>query len=673
MKFKIALLFFCIIYFQNNFAQCFEIESVLVNSCDNGLQAPNNDEGFNEMVRFKVGNTPLNASNLTVSWSTSNLWLGLIQNSVTAAKVAQLNADIYAAGGCANALKEPVGTILPANSKVLLITSYNMSTTNNSFGSLTETTYIIFQNNPSQSAGHFSNNGAGTQYFSLSFSGACPGTITRSYATSSLVGSAGATVNYSPSGTQTYVNNGCMAPVIPFSVEAGTPIVACPGATISLVGTAQGQQSVSWSAPSGSFSSPNSLTTNYTISGTASGTITLTLTANNSCALPKTDTIIITISSSATPNFPTTTSFCIGGTAPTLSLTSPNGISGTWLPPTVNTSTSANYVFTPNTGQCASNVTLAVTVNPLVTPNFPTASSLCIGGTAPTLSLTSPNGISGTWLPPTVNTSTSANYVFTPNTGQCASNVTLAVTVNPLVTPNFPTASSLCIGGTAPTLSLTSPNGISGTWLPPAVNGSASGNYVFTPTAGQCASNVTYNITISNEITFDISGSCLGGNFVLETLPTVNSFDPSVVNYVWKNSNNDSIGTNNSSFNVTSYMNASSVVETLPATFSVIITNSEGCFRQKSFIVTSLYCDIQKGISPNGDNSNDFFDLSLLDVKQLSVFNRYGMKVYSKENYSNQWYGDSNGGTQLPDGTYYYVIEFNNQPSNKTGWVYINK
>jgi gliding motility-associated-like protein len=87
--------------------------------------------------------------------------------------------------------------------------------------------------------------------------------------------------------------------------------------------------------------------------------------------------------------------------------------------------------------------------------------------------------------------------------------------------------------------------------------------------------------------------------------------------------------------------------------------------------VVSIGCEIQKGISPNGDDYNDFFDLSNFEVSTLKIFNRYGMLVYDKANYTNQWYGKSNDGEQLPDATYYYLIELNDGAS-KTGWVYIN-
>ena len=84
-----------------------------------------------------------------------------------------------------------------------------------------------------------------------------------------------------------------------------------------------------------------------------------------------------------------------------------------------------------------------------------------------------------------------------------------------------------------------------------------------------------------------------------------------------------------------------------------------------------ITCTIQKGISPNGDGDNEAFILS--DVKSLSIFNRYGTRVYSHgENYTNQWRGQSESGSELPDGTYYYVIT-RNSGNSITGWIYINR
>jgi len=82
---------------------------------------------------------------------------------------------------------------------------------------------------------------------------------------------------------------------------------------------------------------------------------------------------------------------------------------------------------------------------------------------------------------------------------------------------------------------------------------------------------------------------------------------------------------------------------------------------------------IPKGISPNNDGKNDFFDLSELPpISKLQIFNRYGLKVYEQGNYSSQFNGKSDKGDELPSGTYYYVIHFQNE-SPQAGWIYINR
>jgi len=64
--------------------------------------------------------------------------------------------------------------------------------------------------------------------------------------------------------------------------------------------------------------------------------------------------------------------------------------------------------------------------------------------------------------------------------------------------------------------------------------------------------------------------------------------------------------------------------------------------------------------TPNGDGINDtwFVDgLNNYDDNEVSVYNIYGNMVYSKKPYNNDWSGTYNG-AKLPDGTYYYVITF---------------
>jgi gliding motility-associated-like protein len=103
-----------------------------------------------------------------------------------------------------------------------------------------------------------------------------------------------------------------------------------------------------------------------------------------------------------------------------------------------------------------------------------------------------------------------------------------------------------------------------------------------------------------------------------------------------------------------------------------VIFNETGCIYQETVNVIELEtCVIPEGISPNGDGYNDTFDLSSYDVQTLEIYNRHGVLVYSKSNYTNQWVGQSDNGDQLPVGTYFYVMKYQGN-QQKAAWVYLN-
>ena len=94
--------------------------------------------------------------------------------------------------------------------------------------------------------------------------------------------------------------------------------------------------------------------------------------------------------------------------------------------------------------------------------------------------------------------------------------------------------------------------------------------------------------------------------------------------------------------------------------------------REDIEIIELEQCIIPQGISPNGDQWNQTFDLSSFDVSKLEIFNRNGTLVYSKKNYTNEWHGQTNQGDQLPVGTYFYTMEYQDG-KRKSAWVYINE
>ena len=100
--------------------------------------------------------------------------------------------------------------------------------------------------------------------------------------------------------------------------------------------------------------------------------------------------------------------------------------------------------------------------------------------------------------------------------------------------------------------------------------------------------------------------------------------------------------------------------------------NNTGCVYETTVTVIELEtCVIPEGISPNGDGFNDTFDLSSYDVHRLEVYNRYGQLVYSKDNYSNEWAGQSDAGDKLPVGTYFYVMKYQDN-QQRADWIYVN-
>ncbi|WP_204344666.1 choice-of-anchor L domain-containing protein [Psychroserpens algicola] len=103
------------------------------------------------------------------------------------------------------------------------------------------------------------------------------------------------------------------------------------------------------------------------------------------------------------------------------------------------------------------------------------------------------------------------------------------------------------------------------------------------------------------------------------------------------------------------------------------IFNDTGCSSITTQTVIELEsCVIPQGISPNGDGMNDTFDLSSYEVSKLEIFNRLGTLVYSKTNYTDEWYGQTNDGEELPVGTYFYTMEYRDG-ERRSAWVYIQR
>ncbi|AVM56050.1 gliding motility-associated C-terminal domain-containing protein [Capnocytophaga sp. oral taxon 864] len=123
-------------------------------------------------------------------------------------------------------------------------------------------------------------------------------------------------------------------------------------------------------------------------------------------------------------------------------------------------------------------------------------------------------------------------------------------------------------------------------------------------------------------------------------------------------------------------------------TFVYEICNSAGCSSATVTVDIVNKLIPYNGMSVNGDGKNDHFHIGGIENypnNVVRIYNRWGVKVFEVSGYDNVtrvFRGISDGrvtveaADKLPQGTYYYVIEYYDQNNNKqseVGWLYIKK
>jgi len=115
-------------------------------------------------------------------------------------------------------------------------------------------------------------------------------------------------------------------------------------------------------------------------------------------------------------------------------------------------------------------------------------------------------------------------------------------------------------------------------------------------------------------------------------------------------------------------------------TYLVTLSVSNNCgtdVTSKEIMVTIPDLDFYNGYSPNDDGSNDSWEIPVLryyPVNKVKIINRWGSEVWKTDNYSNAdnfWSGKNMNGNNLPDGTYYYIINYGKV--EKRGWVFVKR
>ncbi|MDB5130940.1 MAG: hypothetical protein JWR02_689 [Mucilaginibacter sp.] len=327
---------------------------------------------------------------------------------------------------------------------------------------------------------------------------------------------------------------------------------------------------------------------------------------------------------------------------------------------------------------------LIVNVNPLPVVAAIPPQTVCEGYT---LTLTAAGGASYIWSGPNMANSTQNPLIInnvTPadagnysvqvisNKGCAAAPVQTTVKVVPKVVASVSNSATVCAGG--PT-TLAASGGLYYKWTPSTgLDHDDTPNPVATP-----LQTTTYSVNVSNDGCNDDTKSVTVT--VLQT-PIANAGSNKVIFEGQSVKLNGTLkGDSITSVYWTPATNLDNSALLTPiasptdnTTYTLNIV-SKSCGTATSTVFVRVYkkITVPNTFSPNNDGINDYWNIEALITypeSLLTVYDRYGQKIYQSTGYAKPWDGTGNG-APLPNGTYYYVIDLKNKTPKIAGWVLI--
>jgi len=381
---------------------------------------------------------------------------------------------------------------------------------------------------------------------------------------------------------------------------------------------------------------------NLTSSTAGTYTIYNNLAASGGCAAAL-DSFVVTINPSF--NLLEIVSVCSGG-----NYTFPDGTTQTNI--TIPTTYTSN--LTTSLG-CDSIVETTVNVNPTYFNQEST--NICSGG-----SFTFPDGTTQT------NITTQVVYTSTlTTTFGCDSIIETTVNIAPQSTIAADPVAPICFGENLILTATGSGNGTV-TWYSDAAGTnvigtgstfnattqvSTTGLYTFyVNETGTCPSPLTAVNVVVGGVTAAITATPTSGFMPLTVSFGNNSSTGPTVSYTWVFGD----GTANSNqFEPThTYTNLGN--------YSAVLIVTDGvCFDTATVVIEVVGQStilIPNVFTPNSDGSNDVFtvDGTNLESVEGQIFNRWGQKLYEWNGVKGSWDGRTQAGTEVPDGTYFYII-----------------
>ena len=101
-----------------------------------------------------------------------------------------------------------------------------------------------------------------------------------------------------------------------------------------------------------------------------------------------------------------------------------------------------------------------------------------------------------------------------------------------------------------------------------------------------------------------------------------------------------------------------------PGKLSITIMDNNACTLDTVFKIAAMTSEcIPNVFTPNNDEVNDIWNLEqafLYSNTEITIWGRFGNKVYESIGYNDPWDGKNESGNDVPDGVYFYHIELGN-------------
>lgn len=373
----------------------------------------------------------------------------------------------------------------------------------------------------------------------------------------------------------------------------------------------------------------------------------------------------------------------------TVSLSVNGATSYTWLPSMSNSSTisdspiiSTIYTVNGSSLNCINSLTIPITVvtSPSITLNY-SSGPHCYGST---FTIQANGAQTYTWYPVSAFSSSTGSVVSTTSLSisstytllgvnsngiSCLSQITFSSNVLPLILPTISSSVEICEGTS---VALSAGGGNTYYWIGANIDNPNQSLINISP-----VSSGVYSVSVSNNYLCPVTATVFvkvnpkpfvyAGNDT-----TVNSIDEIFISA----SGNGQLQWISGPNIVCSNCPTTQVFPESSACYMVAVMDSEGCVAQDEIcleVINDEFIYIPNSFTPNNDGLNDVFYVYGIGIKNysLSIYNRWGEKIFYSNDQSKGWNGLYNN-EKCEIGTYVYHLEYdkpNGRHIVKTGNV----